>query len=377
MGITDASEILESIDRFPLCVLPTPLQRAPRLEAALGTGSPRIWIKRDDLTGLAFGGNKARKLEYLIADAVAQQATIVVTEGNVQSNHARMTAAAVVLAGLRCVLVLDRRGGLEIQGNFLLDHLLGAELRILKPGEPRHASMLRISDELQAQGERPYVIRVGGSTPLGALGYVRGLFELWEQAESLGIEPVRVYCPTGSQGTLAGLRVGATALGREDLIQAIAVEEDAPTLATDAAPIATGAASLLGLSREYFAEDFAIDDRFVGPGYGVATARGLEAIRLTAQTEALFLEPTYSAKAMAGLIGHIRDGKLVRRTMWFSSIPAVVRRCSPGRASSPRFDVRLAFEEVRTLVLSTSMSLCLAYGHPCYQHYFEFIPSLR
>ncbi len=300
---------LNEVPRFSLCELPTPLKRASRLETALGAGSPRIWIKRDDLTGLAYGGNKARKLEYLIAEAIDQHATCVITEGNVQSNHARMTAAAAVLAGLKCVLVLDPRGGLEVQGNLLLDQLLGADIRILDEGQPRHAAMLDIAAELESAGERPYVIRVGGSTPLGALGYARAFIELWEQCASEGFEPARVYSPTGSQGTLAGLMVGSTLVDREGAVQAIAVEDDTAKLSADASPIASGAAQLVGLQREYQPADFAIDDNHVGPGYGIATDAGLEAIRLVARTEALFLEPTYSGKAMSGLIGHIREGR--------------------------------------------------------------------
>lgn len=304
---------LGEFPRFSLCVLPTPLQRAPRLESALGSGSPRIWIKRDDLTGLAYGGNKARKLEYLIANAIEERATCVITEGNVQSNHARMTAAAAVLAGLKCVLVLDPRGGVQLQGNLLLDHLLAADIRILQEGQPRHAAMLEIAAELENDGERPYVIRVGGSTPLGALGYARAFLELWDQSASTGFEPDRVYSPTGSQGTLAGLMVGSSLVDREGVVQAVAVEDDSARLSADAAPIASGAAQLIGLQRDYQDDDFAIDDGNVGPGYGIATEAGLEAIHLVASTEALFLEPTYSGKAMAGLIGHIREGRFTER----------------------------------------------------------------
>ncbi len=300
---------LEETPRYLLCALPTPVQRAQNLEAEFGEGAPRIWIKRDDLTGLAYGGNKARKLEYLIADALASESTVVVTQGNVQSNHARMTAAAAALAGMKCVLVLDARGGVQLQGNLLLDHLLGADVRIVEAGESRGEVVQGVVAELTDRGERPYVIGTGGSTPLGALGYVRALIELTEQLEALEIIPTRVYTPTSSQGTLAGLAVGASMLGRNDVIQAIAVEGDSATLAADAAPIATGAAELIGLDHKFTAADFAIDDRYVGEGYGIASPEGMEAIALLARTEALVLEPTYTGKGMAGLIGHIREGR--------------------------------------------------------------------
>lgn len=299
---------LNHVPRVDFCALPTPLRRAVNLERAIGGPTPRLWIKRDDLTGLAYGGNKARKLEYLMAEAIASGSTVVLTEGNVQSNHARMTAAAAAMCGLRSVLVLDSRGGVYRQGNLLLDLLLGADVRMVEPGTDRHAEMLRIAAELESRGERPYVIRTGGSSPLGALGYVRAVVEMHDQFEALGINPARIYTPTGSQGTLSGLAVGASLTGREGVIQGVAVEDDAATLAADAAPIATGTAALLGLDRRFTPADFSIEDRCVGNGYGIATERGLEAIALT-RGEGILLEPTYTAKAMAGLILHIREGR--------------------------------------------------------------------
>lgn len=299
---------LNEFPRIDLCALPTPLRRAHNLETLLGNGCPHIWIKRDDLTGLAYGGNKARKLEFLMAQAMSEQSTVVLTEGNVQSNHARMTAAAAAMCGLRCVLVLDPRGGVDLQGNLLVDHLFGAEIVLLEPDMNRHEAMLDHARRLKSQGEKPFVIRVGGSTPLGAIGYVKAVDELDRQFAETGIHPARLYAPTGSQGTLAGLVVGAALTGRVDFILGIAVEDDEATLAADAAAIATGAASLLALDRQFTDADFTIDDRFVGAGYGIATESGMEAIALL-RSEGLLLEPTYTAKAMAGLIGHIREGR--------------------------------------------------------------------
>ena len=200
---------LATLPRYPLATLPTPLQRARNLEKALGPLTPRIYLKRDDLTGLAFGGNKARKLEYLLADALANEATTLVTEGAVQSNHARITAAAAAIAGLRSVLVLDARHGSEVAGNLFLDHLLGAEVRIVSDKATRTALMASIGDELRAAGERPYVIPTGGSVPIGAAGYVAMVAELVAQLVSAGEAPSRLYFPTGSLGTQAGLVVGA------------------------------------------------------------------------------------------------------------------------------------------------------------------------
>src|ERR671916_515379 len=172
---------LATLPRCHLATLPTPVHRARNLETALGPRCPRIYLKRDDLTGLAFGGNKARKLEYLLADALANEATVLVTEGAAQSNHARITAAAAAIAGLRSVLVLDARQGSEVAGNLLLDHLMGAEVRIVSDKVTRAALMASIGDELRAAGERPYVIPTGGSVPLGAAGYVAMIAELLAQ----------------------------------------------------------------------------------------------------------------------------------------------------------------------------------------------------
>ncbi|CAN5594507.1 D-cysteine desulfhydrase [soil metagenome] len=301
----------ESIDQFPrvaLCQLPTPLERLENLEHELGAGSPQIWIKRDDLTGLAFGGNKVRKLEFLIGDALNKKATIVVTEGGTQSNHARLTAAAAARSGLPCRLILDGSRGFDKTGNLLLDHLLGAQVEIVLGGDERQQRMEMIGEEMVAAGEIPYVIRTGGSTPVGALGYVNAYQELAKQFNERSIEPVRVYCPTSSQGTLAGLTVGVEIAGSTGLIQAIAVEKDSLTLRADALPIANGAFLLFGMATNLTVESFSVDDHYVGEGYGIPTREGLEAIRLLARLEGILLDPVYSSKAMAGLINHIRGG---------------------------------------------------------------------
>jgi D-cysteine desulfhydrase family pyridoxal phosphate-dependent enzyme len=299
---------LGRIPRFPLCTLPTPLYRAERLERALGARSPRIWIKRDDLTGLAFGGNKARKLEYLIAAALGSGADVVVTEGSAQSNHARMTAAAAAVAGLDSILVLDDRRGAEIEGNLLLDHLYGAEVRIVPGRDRRSAAMTTIEAELVNAGRKPYMIATGGSTPTGALGYVRAFVELVGQLIEVGEDPRRLYFPTSSQGTLAGLAIGALLHGLSDLVYAIAVEEDSLTLRTDALPIAIGAGELLRVQPGLGVDDLTVDDRYIGEGYGIPSTEGMEAIALLATTEAIVLDPVYSGKAMASLIDHIRQG---------------------------------------------------------------------
>jgi D-cysteine desulfhydrase family pyridoxal phosphate-dependent enzyme len=301
---------LATLPRYPLTTLPTPLHRARNLETALGPRCPRIYLKRDDLTGLAFGGNKARKLEYLLADALANEATMLVTEGAVQSNHARITAAAAAIAGLRSVLVLDARQGSDVAGNLLLDHLLGAEVRIVPDKVARTALMASIGDELRAAGERPYVIPTGGSVPIGAAGYVNMVAELLAQLVSCGEAPSRLYFPTGSMGTQAGLVVGARAFSASFVVYGVAVEHPVEQLIASGVALANRTAELLGLGKCFDTTDIAIDGEFIGAAYGVATEEGIEAIRLLAWTEAVFLDPVYSGKAMAALISHARDGEL-------------------------------------------------------------------
>ena len=298
---------LASFPRFPLLSGPTPLQRAERLERALGPQSPRIYIKRDDLTGLAYGGNKARKLEYLVADALGQNATVLVTEGVVQSNHARMTAAAAVLAGLKSYLILDARNGQDEQGNLLLNRLMGAECGIVPTAEERIVGRTAVPAMLRERGERPYFIPTGGSNALGSLGDVRATHELDAQLLELGVEPESVYFPTGSQGTLAGLVVGAKLLGSSWTPLAVGVEGDEQELRADAAPLVNKTLELVEAGVSIAPEEIAIEGNFSGAGYGIPTEAGLEAIHLLARTEAIFLDPVYTGKAMSALIAHVRE----------------------------------------------------------------------
>lgn len=299
--------------RVRLATLPTPLQEAPRLREALGGQSrcPRIFFKRDDLTGLAFGGNKVRKLEFLIADALAKESTIVVTAGAVQSNHARLTAAAARVAGMKALLVLDTL--IEqplLQGNLLLDRLLGAETRFVPDGTDMNAAIAAVGDELAATGERPYLVTVGGSNAIGALGYISATLELLNQYFELGIAPSRLFYANGSRGTQAGLVLGAKIFHAPYVVQGIAVSEGEPEKIQRAVRIANEAAALLGIDVRVDEEDLVNDNGYIGPGYGVLTPECIEAIALTAKTEAIFLDPVYSGKAMAGMIGHIRSGKI-------------------------------------------------------------------
>jgi D-cysteine desulfhydrase family pyridoxal phosphate-dependent enzyme len=301
---------LASFPRYPLTTTPTPLTRARNLERALGPGCPRIFLKRDDLTGLAFGGNKARKLEYLIADAIGKGATVLVTEGSAQSNHARLTAAAAVVAGLKAVLVLDARHGAEMKGNLLLDRLMGADVRIVADGGSRRDALAVVPAELKAAGETPYLIPTGGSVPIGALGYVAFVLELTAQLFAAGESPSRLYFASGSAGTQSGIVLGARAFRAPFTPIGVSDGEPVEQLRRKCLSLIAETAELIGLDERFVADDVVIDGGFFGGGYGHPTPQGVEAIGLLARTEAVFLEPTYTGKAMASLLAHVRSGEI-------------------------------------------------------------------
>lgn len=301
---------LERIPRLPLCQLPTPLHRAERFEASLGDAAPRIYLKRDDLTGLAFGGNKARKLEYLCAGARAAGATHLITEGAAQSNHARMTAAAAAALGFGCTLVLDARNGADLGGNLLLDHLFGAEVRIVAEPADRSAAIDAAAVDIRRTGGVPFVIPTGGSVPLGAVGYARAAIEIADQCGALGEAPVRLYTATGSLGTQAGLMAGSRAADAPWEVRGVAVSLPNEPFPARAADLANGTATLIGLAADFRAEDAIVDGGHVGEAYGKRTPGGLEAIRLLARTEGVLLDPVYSGKAMAALIADVRAGAI-------------------------------------------------------------------
>ena len=275
--------------------LPTPLERADRLGREIGLGDGRLWVKRDDCTGLALGGNKARKVEILVADALATGCDTLVTGGGLQSNHARITAAAAARVGLRSVLVFNADPPTAVEGNQLLDAILGADRRYIGPLalDDLNDAISRIAEEIRGDGGRPYVIPLGGSSPLGASAYVRAADEI---VLDLGHEDVVVLTATASGGTHAGL---AARLGHERVVGV-----DVGALA-DPEPIVRrltiDVAALVGLETGSH-EPHLVRDQ-IGPGYGAPTDASREAIRLAARLEGLILDPVYSAKAMAGLIG--------------------------------------------------------------------------
>jgi L-cysteate sulfo-lyase len=305
--------------RLSLAHLPTPLHEAARLREALGGASrcPRILLKRDDLTALGLGGNKARKLEYLVADALAQGATTLVTTGAVQSNHARMTAAAACVAGLRCVLVLTATTPEPaLAGNLLLDRLYGATVRLVPSIDPMlavgqdEAVVAEVVAEEEAAGRKPYVIPVGGSSGVGVLGYVGGTAELVEQLAATSDTPTRLYYASGSRGTQAGLTLGALLCEAPYRVYGVAVSAGEPEKIERARRIANEAAARLDLPERLDREHLVTDQSFIGDGYGIPTDGGLEAIELLAKLEAILLDPCYTSKGMAALIAHVRSGEL-------------------------------------------------------------------
>jgi len=306
--------------RVPLATLPTPMHELPRLRSALGGVGrcPRLLIKRDDLTGLALGGNKARKLEFLIGDAIDQGATVVLTTGAAQSNHARMTAAAARAAGLQVHLVLTADANPPIQGNLLLDRLFGAVIHYVPPpadpalatSDVEEAKVAEVLAALRAAGERPYEIPVGGSSGVGVLGYTHGTREIVDQLAAIDVRPTRLYFASGSRGTQAGLTLGAKWCDAPYAVYGVAVSGGESFKRERALRIANEAARLAALPVRVEPGDLVTDQGFIGEGYGMATPGGVEAIRLLAQTEGILLDPVYTAKAMACLIDHIRTGAL-------------------------------------------------------------------
>jgi len=299
--------LTDRLPRISLAHLPTPLEEMPRLREALG-GGPRLLIKRDDQTGLATGGNKTRKLEFLVAEALAQGADTLITAGGLQSNHCRQTAAAAAKMGLRCALVLsgDPLPRSQWNGNLLLNDLLGAEVHWAGHRDRRDAVMDEVAEALRAAGARPYVIPVGGSVPTGAAGYVAAVEELAGQLAERGERVDRIVFASGSAGTHAGLLVGIKALGLDTRVEGIYDDKVGGLLEKIQALVAATTAHL-GLDLSFSEGDFILHDAYGAPGYGVITDAEREAIRLLARTEGIIADPVYTGRALAGLVDLVRQ----------------------------------------------------------------------
>jgi L-cysteate sulfo-lyase len=300
--------------RFPrrfLAHLPTPLERLDRLSAELG--GPEIWIKRDDCTGLSTGGNKTRKLEFLMAEAELEGADLIMTQGATQSNHARQTAAFAGKLGMDCHILLENRTGSDNanynhNGNVLLDHLHGATTEKRPAGVDMHAEMEALANKFRADGRKVYTIPGGGSNPTGALGYVNCAFEMLNQFNERGLKIDHIVHATGSAGTQAGLITGLKAMNAQIPLLGIGVR--APRLEQEESVynLACATAEKLGCAGVVKREDVVANTDYVGDGYGIPTESGLEAIRMFAELEAILLDPVYSAKGAAGFIDLIRKG---------------------------------------------------------------------
>jgi L-cysteate sulfo-lyase len=308
--------ILDDFPRVPLAHLPTPLEPMERLSAELG--GPRLFVKRDDCTGLGLGGNKTRKLEFLMAEALAADADSVITAGGVQSNHVRQTAAAAAKLGLAAHLVLIRNvpqdaipaeDGYDRTGNILLDRLLGAEIQILPAGSDRAAAMEARAARLRAAGGRPYIVPLGGSNATGALGYAACARELLVQAEALcgGFDAIVLACSSG--GSQAGLIAGLESLGHPARVIGVEVDGNRDGVAAAVREVAAATAKLLGLDQGAILARIEVVAGYGAPGYGLPTPQMRRAVELAARREGLLLDPVYSGKAMAGLIGLIAEGR--------------------------------------------------------------------
>ena len=298
--------LTDRLARVRLGHLPTPLHEMPRLARALG--GPRLFVKRDDQTGLATGGNKTRKLEFSVAEALRRDADTLVTLGAVQSNHARQTAAAAAACGLRCVIVLRGHAPTVATGNLLLDHLLGA--RIVFAGEhPLEQAGEDVVAAETAEGHRPYLIPVGASDEIGAAGFVAALEELKAQLDALRLRVDRVVFASSSFGTQAGLCVGAKALGFEAQLAGIAIDSTREELQASVAEIAARLSARIGVETSVPAGEVVAYDAYVGGGYAVLGQPERDAIQLAARHEGILLDPVYTGRAMAGLIDLVRRGE--------------------------------------------------------------------
>ncbi|WP_426020254.1 D-cysteine desulfhydrase [Brevundimonas sp. DWR2-3-1b1] len=305
--------------RIRLAHLPTPLEPLPRLSEALGVD---LWIKRDDCTGLAGGGNKTRKLEFLLGAAFEQDADTLVTQGAVQSNHVRQTAAAAAAHGLACEIILEERTGSKASdyvgnGNVLLDRLFGASIRTVPGGTDMVAELETTADAVRARGGKPYVIPGGGSNPIGALGYVDCAREIVVQADEMDLEVHRIVTATGSAGTHAGLVAGLAVMGADIPVLGIGVRAPKEKQEANVFKLAEETAALLGQPGRVTRERVVADCDYVGEGYGLIDQGVIDALTLAARLDGIVLDPVYSGKAMKGLIALARAGQFRGETVVF------------------------------------------------------------
>ncbi|WP_297776155.1 D-cysteine desulfhydrase [uncultured Roseovarius sp.] len=307
----DLASALAAFPRVRLGHFPTPLEPMNRLTEHLG--GPRLWVKRDDCTGLSSGGNKTRKLEFLMADALAQGVDTIITQGATQSNHARQTAAAAARLGMACHILLEDRTGSDdtqytLNGNVLLDRLHGATVAKRRGGTDMSSEMGTLADTLRADGRRPYIIPGGGSNSTGALGYVNCALEIAEQSATMGLKIDALLHATGSSGTQAGLVAGLAALESDIYLLGIGVRAPQDQQESMVFDLAQRTGARMGFEEAIRREDVRANCDYVGAGYGIPTQGMIESVRLLAEIEGLLFDPVYSGKGLDGLIDLTRKG---------------------------------------------------------------------
>lgn len=293
---------MTTISRLNFAHLPTPIEELPNLAKALG--GPRLFVKRDDQTGLAFGGNKTRKLEFLVAEAREQGADLLISGGAMQSNHCRQTAAAAVRYGFECTLVLTGEKPRQSSANFLLDQLFGAEIITVEDRAYRDQTLQETFDKALAEGKKPYLVPYGGSSPTGAMGYTFAMQEFMQQ----GIHADWMVFGTSSGGTHAGLVLGQRLYGYSGRVLGVSIDEPEEELKSQVSELASRASEKLGERIRFTRSDVLATEEYCQAGYGVFGKGEHEAIHLFAGTEGLLLDPVYTGRAAAGLIDLIRRG---------------------------------------------------------------------
>ena len=303
------------LSRFPrlhLAHLPTPLEPMPRISEHLG--GPNLWIKRDDCTGLSSGGNKTRKLEFLMADAVERGADTIITQGATQSNHARQSCAAAARLGMESHILLEDRTGFHDDaythnGNVLLDQLHGATISLRPAASDMNAEMELLAQQLRDDGKKPYIIPGGGSNEIGALGYVNAAFEMTHQANERSLRIDHLVHATGSAGTQAGLVVGMQAMNSGIPVYGVSVRAPKAKQEENVFGLAQRTLDFMGLAQSLVPRDSVVaNSDYVGDGYGLPTDSMVEAVKMLASYEGILLDPVYSGKGFAGLIDLIRKG---------------------------------------------------------------------
>ena len=333
-------DLVSGFSRLELGHLPTALEFLPNVTESLG--GPKIFVKRDDCTGLGSGGNKTRKLEFLMADAIKNGSTYVLTQGAVQSNHVRQTAAAACKLSLKCELFLEHRVSSPTDdyvhsGNVYLDHLFGAKIHHLEKGSDMDDAMAGSADRLRHRGESPYVIPGGGSTPIGALGYVACAQELLAQSQAMNMQIGHIVHATGSAGTQAGLLAGLRASGSEIPVLGVGVNADKKVQEERVFSLACDTAALIGAKGVVSREDVVADCNYIGGGYGISTPAMVSAVTMMARQEGLLFDPVYSGKGLAGMIDLIKKG-------YFEGTEYIVFIHTGGSAAL--FSYREAFREI-------------------------------